>query len=145
MASAVTTTRPTSNIKIKLFDFDPGGSDPVDIGWEDFRDFGWAVIGFMRSVGTGAVDSFKILANAQSNGGGTDAEVKAHAAPTVADAVGDQLFLECLAEELPPLGSSLRYLSGSLELATDTDECVAVYVFGEPRFAYDGLTADIVA
>lgn len=145
MASAVTTDYLSSVLKVLAFELDPDASTATDVSWQDMRDFGAVLMKLFRSVGTGAVDVFAILGNTASDGGGTDVTVKTHATPTVADAVGDELVLECLASELKPFGVTYRYVSASVELATDTDECVCVYVFGLPRFAYGSLTADVIA
>ena len=145
MASAVTTDYLTSVLKVMSFDFDPDNTVPVDVSWQDMRDYGAFLCLAMHSVGTGTVVSFSILANAQSNGGGTDATVKSHALGSQPDAVGDWIVLECLSSELPPLGTDLRYVSGNLDLNVSTDEFVVTYVFGQSRFAYGGLTADNIS
>lgn len=149
MASAVTTDYLSSQLKVMSFDFDPDNTVPVDVSWQDMRDFGAVLMQLFRSVGTGTVVAFKILANAQSNGGGTDAEVKAHAIGSAPDAVGDYINLEALANEIIALETAgtgaLRYVSASVDMNVSTDECVVVYVFGLPRFAYGSLTADVIA
>lgn len=145
MASSVTTDYLTSKLKIMQFDFDPGGTDAVDVSWQDMRDFGAICMILFHSVGTGAIDAFDMLANSESDGSGTDAEVKSHALSSAPDAVGDYIFLEALASEFPPLGSDLRYVSASVELAVDTDECVVTYIFGQPKWAYGSLSSDTIA
>jgi hypothetical protein len=145
MASGVTTDYLSSTLKVTSYDFDPNETAATDISWQDMRDFGAILIQLFRSVGTGSVSSFTILANPQSDGSGTDSEVKAHAIGSAPDAVGDYINLEALASEFPPLGSNLRYVSGAVSLVTATDECVAIYVRGMPRFAYGSLTADAIA
>lgn len=149
MASAVTTDYLGSILKVLMFDVDPDNTVPFDISWQDMRDYEAFMCVLFHSVGTGTVVSFKILANSQSNGGGTDAEVKAHALGTAPDAVGDHVFLECLASELPPLSTvttgALRYVSGSVDPNVSTDEFVATYIFGNAKFSYGGLTADVIA
>lgn len=145
MASGVTTDYLSSTLKVASYDFDPDETAPTDVSWQDMRDFGALLVQLFRSIGTGTISSFTILANPLSDGSGTDSEVKAHAIGSAPDAVGDFINLECLASELPPLGSNLRYVSGAISLLTATDECVVVYVFGLPRFAYGSLTADTIA
>lgn len=149
MASAVTTDYLSSTVKLSLYDFDPDETAPTDVGWQDFRDFGAVLMQVFRSVGTGTLSSFSLLANAKSDGSGTDATVKTHALASAPDAVGDYVNLEAQAEELPPLDvageAHLRYVSGNISLLTATDECVVAYLFGRPRFAYGGLTADHIS
>lgn len=150
MASPVATDHILANHAMQMYDFDPDGTDPVDVAWVDMQNFRHFAVGLFRSVGTGTVAAFKILANAQSNGGGTDVEIKVHALGSAPDAVGDQIWLECSAEEIIQEASdagiaNVRYVSASVDLATSTDECVILYVRGHVRFAYDNLTADIIA
>lgn len=144
MASTIASSKLKSELNCTMYDFDPGGTDPVDVGWVDMRDYESILIGVFHSVGTGAIDTFKILANTASDGGGTDVEVKAHAAPTAADAVGDTIWLEATAADIQSVGTNLRYVSASVELATGTDECVVTYI-RKGRRQYDGLTADVIA
>ncbi len=145
MASGVTTDYLSSILKVMSFDFDPDETAPTDVSWQDMRDFGAVLMQVFRSVGTGSITSFKLLANSVSDGSGTDAEVKVHALGSAPDAVGDYVNLECLASELPPLGTDLRYVSANISLVTATEECVVVYVFGLARFSYGELTADSIA
>lgn len=149
MASAVTTDYLSSVLKILMFESDPDNTVAVDISWQDMRDYGAFLGTLFHSVGTGTVVTFKLLANSASNGSGTDAEVKAHALGSQPDAVGDWTFLECLASELPPLATSgtgqLRYVSLNYDPNVSTDEFISTYVFGQPRFAFGGLTAEVIA
>lgn len=145
MASAQASDKLLSNLAITHYDFDPGGTDPVDVAWVDMRDYGNFACSFFRTIGTSDVDTFKILANSASDGSGTDVEIKAHAVGSQPDAVGDYLFLECTAEEIGASGTDLRYVTASVEFATGTDEGVVTYVRANPRFARDGLSSDTVA
>ena len=138
-----------SNLKVLLFDFDPDSADAVDISWQDFRDFERIVIFFFRTVGTGALDTFRLLANTGSTGGGTDVVVASHAVATEPNLLGDYIFLEAnasmIAQEAADAGiANVRYVSANVEFATSTDEGVIGYIM-EPRRAYDGLSADTIA
>lgn len=149
MASPQGSEKIFSHMKIKSFDFDPDGTSAVDVGWEDMQNFGLFGVEFFRTIGTSVV-TLAILANAQSNGGGTDVTVKTKTFTAQPDAVGDQVFLECTAEEVKQEAndagvSGVRYVSASVSFATGTDEAVVTYFFAHPRFAYDQLTADIIA
>ena len=99
--------------------------------------------------GVGAVDGFKILANTKEDGSGTDVAVKVHALAAQPDAVGDQIWLEVTAEEVrqacTDAGVVPAAVSANVEFATATDEGVVTYIRWGPRFAKDGLTADVVA
>lgn len=139
------TNKLKSNVALEMFDFDPDGTDPVDVAWRDMQDFEGLLVCIMRTVGTGDLDGFKILGNSESDGSGTDVEIAAHAIGSQPDAVGDKLVLEISAEEMAGLGTDLRYVSANLELATGTDEFTVTYLRGNARHVSDGLTADVVA
>lgn len=145
MATGIGTDKLQSNLAVTHYDFDPGGTDPVDVTWVDMRGFEGILVSFFRTIGTGDVDSFKILANSASDGSGTDVEIKAHAVASQPDAVGDYIFLEASAEEIGAAGADLRYVTASVEFAAGTDEGVVTYVRSAGRFAHDGLTADNIA
>ena len=149
MPGPQTSTHLFSRMKVKHYDFDPNATTPTDIAWVDMQNFRRFACSFFRTIGTGAV-TFRILANAQSTGGGTDVVIKQHAVAAEPDAVGDQLFLECSAEELAQEAADagiegVRYVTANVSVATSTDEGVVTYMLAEPRFVSDGLTADIVA
>lgn len=147
--SVLGTNRFLANHAMRQYEFDPDSADPVDVAWVPFRDFFGLVVTFFRTIGTGAVDGFKILANTKEDGSGTDVVVKAHALAAQPDAVGDQIHLEVLAEEVrqacTDAGVVPAGVSVQIEFATATDEGVVTYVRWGPRFAKSGLTADIVA
>lgn len=150
MASPQGSDKLFSRLAMRMYDFDPDGTDPVDVAWVDMQNFRHFAVGLFRSVGTGSVAAFKILANTAADGSGTDVEIKAHAIGSAPDAVGDQIWLECSAEEIAQEAADAgitgaRYVSAQVDLATGTDECVVLYVRGNARFAYDNLTADIIA
>ena len=150
MASPQASDKLASQLAVTQYDFDPDSADATDVAWVDMRDFDNFMVLVFRSVGTGDVDTFKILANAESDGGGTDVEIKAHALGTAVDAVGDYVVLECTAEEIAQEAAdagvdNVRYVSASVELATSTDECVVTYIRGGAKRKYDGLTADTIA
>jgi hypothetical protein len=128
-----------------MYDFDPDSTNPTDVAWVDMSGYSTFLVGVMRSVGTGTIAAFTILANPNSDGSGTDVEIKAHALGSAPDAVGDTIWLECSAEEVTGAGATLRYVSANLDLATSTDECVVYYERCEPKFAYLNLTADVIA
>ncbi len=145
MAVATASAKFFANAAMQSYDFDPDSADATDVAWVDMRDYGLFACSFVRTVGTGALDGFTILANTASDGSGTDVEIKAHAVGSEPNAAGDQLFLECTAEEIKTAGANYRYVSASCEFNTDSDEGVVVYIRSQPRFPADALTADVVA
>ena len=150
MASPVSHEHLSSCLAVRSYDFDPDTTSAVDVAWVDMRDFSNFLVGFMRTVGTSNLDTFKIIANSASDGSGTDVEIVAHAVGSEPDAVEDQLYLECSAEQIAQEGADagiedLRYVSAQVKFATATDEGVVTYIRKASRHKYDGLTADVVA
>ncbi|MEZ6028070.1 MAG: hypothetical protein R3E85_18055 [Planctomycetota bacterium] len=148
--SVQATNRFLANHAMKLYDFDPDGVNPVDIDWVPFHSFFGLVVGFFRTVGAGAVDTLQILANTKADGSGDDVVVKVKDLTGIQpDAVGDQVWLEVTAEEIrqacTDAGKVPAAVSASVEFNVATDEGVVVYIRYAPRFAKDGLTADLVA
>lgn len=147
--SVQATNRFLANHALKLYDFDPDATTLTNVAWVPFASFFGFVVAFFRTIGTSAV-VLKIRANTKTDGSGTTVEVKAKDLTGIQpDAVGDQVWLEVLAEEIrqacTDAGVVPAAVTASVSFATATDEGVVVYIRTEPRFAKDGLTADIVA
>jgi hypothetical protein len=150
MASSVSTDKLFTTHAIASYDFDPNSTAATDVAWVDLRDYSNFAVIVMSSALTGnGPAAFKILANPNSDGSGTDVEVKAHAVGSKPDAVGDYLVLECTAEEIAELASdnssALRYVSANIAMANAADEAVVTYIRTGARFQYDGMTADYVS
>ena len=92
MASALDTNVGRSNMAVRAYT--RTGTAATDIAWVDMRDFQnfMATVVATALAGTG-VTVFKILANDDSAGGGTDVIVKQHAVASAADAVNDRCTL----------------------------------------------------
>jgi len=118
--------------------------------WFDLSKFECFLASYVKTVGTGALSTFQIVANNKSDGSGTTVTViaDAFAAGTV-DAVGDQTFIECTAQQVARLaadnGVALRYVAVQYQQATSTDTGVISYLAVDPRFAIPGLTADSIS
>lgn len=97
--------------------------------------------------GTGVL-TFKIFAATDSSGSNATS-VKAHADPTVADAAGDQVVLEVSQEEVRAALAAATHVSVEMDNDANTDINAVTYVMegalGGGRFAYSGLTADVIA
>lgn len=151
MASSQSSDKLLSNLAITQYDFDPDGTSAVDVAWVDMRDFENFAFSFFRTVGTSDV-TVKIIANAESDGGGTDVEIKTWTNATFGDpdATGDYAFGECTAEEIAQEAAdagveNVRYVSVNLTFGTGTDEAVVTYIRGGCKRAYDGLSANSIA
>lgn len=101
-----------------------------DIEWVDMQDYdSILVVAHIGTLGTsGGISTFKILANPESNGSGTDVEIKAHALSNAPDAAGEYVVLEATAEEIGGAGANLRYVSANLQTAAAGDNVVVTYV-----------------
>lgn len=128
---------------VTQYDFDPDATTATEIGWVDMRDAGVFTVGFFRTVGTSNL-TFKIVANSESDGSGSDVDVKTYSGEEP-NAVGDYCFLECTAQELGALGTDLRYVTAVCTVATGTDEGVVTYIRSDLRFPRQDATADTIA
>lgn len=121
-------------------------SSATDTAWVDMRDFDAILISVMSATLTGdGTTVFKINANPESDGSGSDVEIKAHAVGSAPDAVGDWLFLECTAEEITAAGDTLRFVSATLTADNSSDRLSIMYIRRADLFAKAALTADVVA
>jgi hypothetical protein len=92
--------------------------------------------------GTGVL-TFKVFAATDGSGTGTTV-VAAHAAPTAADAAGDQLVLEIdNAQVLAALAGATHV---SVEIDCDhADDIVAIEYLMEPVRQFNAMTADVIS
>lgn len=148
MPSSQVVQKLLSNLEITQYDFDPDSTNPVDVAWVDMKDKTCMLFGFFRTVGTGDIDTFRVIANSEPDGSGTDVIVKTKSLTGVQpNAVGDYTFIEVTAEEVRGVdtdGLGLRYVSLQIEFATATDEGVVTYI-AKPRFPRENATADVIA
>ena len=125
-------------------------SSAVDVAWVDMRDYDRILIQATATELTGVgITALRILANAESDGSGTDVVIVAHAVGTAPDAVGDSLVLECSAEQIVQEGEDnsldLRYVSVNMTAANSNDRILTTYIRKPGRYAFDALTADSIA
>lgn len=134
---------------IYSYDFDPNADTVTDVGWVDCRPYKNFCFQFFRTVGTGNLDTFRVIGNTATNGGGTDVTVKTKTISSEPNAVGDFVFIEVSAEEINAAGVAAGVevigISAACEFATSTDEGVVTYIFTGPRHAYLNLTADHIS
>lgn len=149
---AYTAQHITSRTNKRMVPFDPDSADPVIVDLDPtsaaellplsdgFRRF---CAGLMRTIGTGNVDAFQIIAAKDGDGTGATVVVE-HAAPTWANAEGDTLWLECDADQVREALADATHIGVRVELATATDECTIFFERADPLFAHGGLTADYI-
>ena len=151
MASPQAPEKFFANNKVQMFDHDPDTTNSTAVEWVDMRDYGEFSVIDMASALTGVgTDAFSIVADAESDGSGTNVTVVSHAIASAPDAVGDYLVLTVTAEQIVQEGednsqTGLRYVSAVIDKANTADESVVTYIRSKPRFAASGLTADTVS
>lgn len=98
----------------------------------------------LLTVLAGAVVTFKIFAATDSSGSNATV-VKAHATPTTADALGDQLVLEVSAEEVLNALAHASHVSVEVDMNGATDTAAVTYIREGGRFTVDAQTADVIS
>lgn len=113
----------------------------------DMRDYEKLLVHLTFVSGTGVL-TFRLLASGSSTGADTPVLIRAHAAPTDADAAGDTLVLECTAEELAPLATATcvhpRYVCVEVDNDHADDINSLVYIRAGGKQA-DALTAGVIS
>jgi hypothetical protein len=107
-------------------------------------EFSRFVAGLFRSVGTGSVSEFQIIAATAADGTGATI-ITEHAIGSAPNAVGDTIWLEATAEQALEVLPTATHIGVRVQLATAGDECVIYFERGEPRFARADLTADYIS
>ncbi len=140
-----------SSNKMLQFDHDPGDTAANDVSWQDMKGFGEVTMSAFASALSGnGVTAFLIIANSESDGGGTDATIVTHAVGDAPDAVGDWLVQSVTAEmikakEVIATTGRLRYVSAKITHQHNDDESVVAYIFSKPFVAKRALTTNVVA
>lgn len=120
----------------------PQGAGAKCLPIKDFHRFRAALF---RSVGTGSVVDFQIIAATNAAGTGSPTIVVEHALGTAPDAVGDTIWLEVDADQIYEVLPTATHVGVRVDLSTATDEAVIFFERAMPRFARNGLTADYTA
>ncbi|MFQ5625594.1 MAG: hypothetical protein ACE5FM_02955 [Methyloligellaceae bacterium] len=120
---------------------------PADVAWVDMSNFETFFASVVKTVGTNVISNFSIIANAQSDGSGTDVTVIDGTVDIVnVNAVGENGHVECTADMVKEAGvaagEDVRYVSINLT-QTATEECVVTYILADPKFGYSDLTANL--
>src|SRR5579862_9056238 len=123
MSSAVGVNHLTSRLKVTNFACVPGDTASHYAGWLDMRDFTHLLAAIVYAVRVGHLTAFSLYASTKSDGSDTPVKIRDYqgADVTKADAVGDQLVIECSAQELEALGSKLRYVSVAYTASSASD------------------------
>lgn len=148
MASAQTPAKLTSEVAQTMYVHNIADATvATKIAWVDMRGYEKILVGVTLVSGTGLL-TVKLFASGSSTGADTPVVIRAHADPTVADAAGDVVYLECTAEELPALETSTcvrpRYVSVEVD-CDHADDIVAISYVRTGGAAYSAMTADQIA
>ena len=119
---------------------------PQGTGAECLPVFGFRrfVAGLIRTVGTGTVSAFSIVAATSAAGEGATAVVS-HALGSAPDAVGDTLWLETTIEQVREVVSRATHVGIQVQLATASDEAIFYFERTEPRHPRADLTTDFIS
>lgn len=118
----------------------PQGAGNSCLPIANFRRF---IGGLFRSVGTGSVVAFQIIAATDAAGTGATIVV-AHAIGSAPNAVGDTIWLECDVEQIREVLATATHVGLRVDLSTATDEAVFFFERADPMFPRAGLTADYI-
>ena len=119
----------------------PQGASTECLPVVQFRRF---VAGLIRTVGTGTVSAFSIVAATSAAGAGAVAVVS-HALGSAPDAVNDTLWLETTIEQIREVLPAATFVRIQTQLATASDECLFYFERAEPRHPRADLTTDYIA
>lgn len=151
MASAVASEKIGSRIFAKSYDHDPGATTAVLAGpdggttirYLDMKDYLYfGVLVKPNIVAAGGTTKVEIVASADT--AFTSVVVIKDSGTVAADALDDNVFVECTDAEVVQLGATLRYVAARITNATNTDEATVTYI-GIPKRAFSGLTATSIA
>lgn len=156
-AAATASEKIGSAVFMRAYDHDPGattakicgpdgGGTPRSLDLSLYAGFG--VLAKPNIVGGGGLTKLEIIA-ADDDQLSTNVLVVKDSGVIAADALDDQAFLECTAEEVAQLsaaaGYASRYVGARLTMATATDEATVIYIGFSPRFRRSGLTATVIS
>ena len=155
MASALTSAKLSSELKIGIWDHDPGtasaivatsdGSTKLYLDGSLYTDFEFLV---NTSVLSGTGVTLVELVAADDTAMSTNLTVIVSSGAVAADAIADYVVVECTADQIAQLsaasGYSLRYVSVRVTCQGAGDEAKIVYV-ARPIVATSGLTATYIS
>lgn len=155
MATAVTSQRIASQMALKLFDHDPGGTTAIVVSGDGgttknyvpiagYELFGLLV---MNSVSASSSGPTTVAIQAAEDSTGTNATVILSTTPgTPSTHVGDNIWLEITAAQIAevgkPLGYNFTHVTGLITCSNAGDECVVGQFRLNPKFPKADLTVN---
>lgn len=148
MATAQARETLASMYKLLMFDDDDATANVLHYpSWQAMENFENVMIGVMFAAGTGLLSGGIYIAT--DSAGSNPALLKAFAAPTTVDAVGDWRFAEVAAEQIAQAGADAgavyTHLSAGITADGAGDEFAVVYMMFPGRFKFTGLTVDFTS
>lgn len=154
MASAVTANKIFAGAALKLFDHDPGATSAVVVSGDGgttknylaMRDYGnFAVVAMNSVVGSASGPTLVEILGA-TDSAGTNATVIVVSATVASVTVGDNVVVECTAEQINEVGKAagfnFTHVTARITCSNSGDECVVLMGRFNPRFPASGLTAN---
>ncbi len=165
MSSPLATQRIQSRLKIQSVNCPDAHSAAQFPLWFDMQQFKNLLVQLHFAVkgSSGGITLFELWASDASDGSTNKTQIKAKATVNDAgvNAVNDQLYLECSADEINaigrlissvangtgsnPNGVALRYVSAKITTVAAGDVVVVNHVGYDTLWPRDGLTADAIA
>lgn len=144
MATAITSVRGTAQLKQKMYFHDPADATvATKIAWLPFKGYEWLMAAVMVASAHALV-TVKLFA-AEDSSGTNATEINAHAAPTVADAAGDVVYIECTVEQLKEAGQNMTHVSVEVDMNSAAALAAVSYLFGGSHRQFAGQTSDQIA
>jgi hypothetical protein len=156
VATAVTSQKIFSNASLKLYDHDPGSTGAVVVSGDGgttknylamstYHNF---VLVVMNSVSASSSGPTLVEIVAAESSTGTNATVVLAHATTASVTVGDNIVLECTAEQIIEVGKAagfnFTHVTGRITCSNSGDECVVLMGRFNPRWPQLNLTADAI-
>jgi len=150
MASTTTAHKALARAERRMVEYDsddalnlvdlatPQGASTECLPIANFRRF---VAGYFRSVGTGTLDNFQIIAATSAAGAGA---VVVAATSQDADAIGDFCYIEADVEQIREVLAAATHVGVRVQHGA-TDEAIISFERCEPFYPVAGLTADYIS
>lgn len=154
MATAVTSNHIASNLALKLYDHDPGGTGAVVVSGDGgttknylaMAGYEYFFIEVMNSVSTSASGPTLVEIVAAESSTGTNVTAVLTSGAITSITVGDNVFLEVTAAQIKEVGVAAGYafthVTGRITCSNSGDECVVLMGRANPKWPQSGLTAN---
>lgn len=144
MSTTIAAVKGSSEVKQTLHHHDPADATvATKLAWVAMKNFEWLLAAVMVTSAHALV-TVKLFAATDDSGAGAT-EIKAHAAPTVADALGDVVYIECTADQAKDVLPAFTHIGVEIDMNHADATAVVSMLRGGAKRKHDGLTADQIA